>query len=688
MSDKKYTKYSLALIGALTKLILDRTPLGRGEQAIEQKYRVKDNKKKVNTRTIKSFLNRPSVRRVVESKLNEGKTPEQAAVEFESSTLGQDVFQSVFTPRAYLTGAQRVPQDIAVPQPEPVTQPETKAEERDREAREAKAVQAKEGVESKAEPDVEPDFDRDTKIITDAIIDMKEEQPTLGDAIAPRSSRSASRPRAALTNEERKIMAELVDQITQQRDNLITVSAMWLDVPVREVALDVALLGIVSWIRNIGLIDADDSKIIEGTSATSKAISDLLSKLYGMSIKSLVREAEKRKRDLLEAINDEPFSQEEKKILGGGIEEDIDQILAAVMRESSTDVDLYERTVGRQLDRGVDKKRIRAARRRFIKAAVVQSRWNSLIKMRGAKKFEKTIAGKLITLSSAAKSLYNKLEAVSVKKIAKPAIVAALAAVAERMGIRNVGQPPASQQPQPQPQPQQQQQQQLPQPPISIPAPSTAPAIAPQQTVNIRPTGSAIVASAVNKMSKQLAIRPVPPLIEEQTIVPPQPQQQDVNVFASSSKTGTVPIEQAMVGVEKGTLRPEFIIPSAEVFEATPSRQTQSALDFAKFDYVKPYSIGGLNDDNKNPLSKRIEFEEHIRYLGWQQLTAIAEREASRYLEKQKRNEAMLPRTTYPESSNIKPYRVNPLAQYESPYRFFSDAVNIDSLATLSIYQM
>ena len=211
-----------------------------------------------------------------------------------------------------------------------------------------------------------------------------------------------------MTNEERKIMAELVDQITQQRDNLITVSAMWLDVPVREVALDLALLGIGRWVRDVGLIDADDSKIIEGTSATSKAIGDLLSKLYGMSIKSLVREAEKRKRDLLEAINDESFSQEEKKILGSGIEEDIDQILAAVMRESSTDVELYERTIGRQIDRGVDKKRIRQARRRFIKAAVVQSRWNSLIKMRGAKKFEKTIAGKLVTLSSAAKSLYNK----------------------------------------------------------------------------------------------------------------------------------------------------------------------------------------------------------------------------------------------------------------------------------------
>ena len=422
MSDKKYNKYSLAVIGALTKLILDRTPLGKGQQLIEEKYRVKNDKKKVNQRTIGKFLKKKSVRQVVESKLNEGKTPEQAAAELESSTLGEDLFQSVFTPRAYLTGVQREPQEIShsdlarprvlpsgpEPQPEPELK-ETKAEERDREAREAKELEAAQGVESKAEVGDEI-LDRDTKIITDTIIDMKEEQPTLGDAIAPRSSRSASKPRAALTNEERKIMAELVDQITQQRDNLITVSAMWLDVPVREVALDLALLGIGRWVRDVGLIEADDRKIIEGTSATSKAITEVLEKLYGMSKNALVKEAEKRKRDLLEAINDEPFSQEERELLGGRIEEDIDQILAAVMRESSTDVDLYERTIGRQIDMGVDKRRIRAARRRFIKAAVVQSRWNSLIKMRGAKNFEKTIAGKLVTLSSAAKRLYNKLE--------------------------------------------------------------------------------------------------------------------------------------------------------------------------------------------------------------------------------------------------------------------------------------
>ena len=643
MSDKNYNKYSLAVIGALTKLILDRTPLGKGQQLIQEKYRVKNNKKKVNQRTIGKFLKTPSVREVVEGKLNEGKTPEQAAAELESSTLGQDVFQSVFTPRAYLTGAQ--PQPQAEPEPK-----ETKAEERDREAREAK-----EGVESKAEVQDEI-LDRDTKIITDTIIDMKEEQPTLGDAIAPSTSKI---PRAALTNEERKIMAELVDQITQQRDNLITVSAMWLDVPVREVALDLALLGIGRWVRDVGLIDADDSKIIEGTSATSKAIGDLLSKLYGMSIKSLVREAEKRKRDLLEAINDESFSQEEKKILGSGIEEDIDQILAAVMRESSTDVELYERTIGRQIDRGVDKKRIRQARRRFIKAAVVQSRWNSLIKMRGAKKFEKTIAGKLVTLSSAAKSLYNKLESVSVKKIVKPVIVAAIAAVAERMGIRNIGAQPPQQRPQPpQQRPQAPQQQQLPQPPRDIPAPATAPAMAPEPPQNM------LEPPRDTQQPQQLAIGPPGGVRLETGGV-----RREAAVLPSNvSQTKFAPNRQ---------WKPKMIAPTSEILEPTRRQAVYNEMAFTAFDYVPEGSEGGNGNEKTNVLLAQQEIEHELRFLDWRR--QLLARELTYRKQEQRYQPASRPPPLM-EFENMDPaqYEVlgidpqQPLG-YMSPYKNFTD---------------
>jgi len=171
--------------------------------------------------------------------------------------------------------------------------------------------------------------------------------------------------------------------------------------------------------------------------------------------------------------------------------------------------------------------------------------------------------------------------------------------------------------------------------------------------------------------------RAAPPIVEE-TIVPPttgetSPEPPNVEE-TTATEQGPVTMQQKLQGVQRGTLRPEFIIPSAEIFEPTPSQQRQSEIDFAKFDFVKPYSIGGLNDDQTNPLSKKNELEEYIRFLGWQQITTMAEQKAKQYMERKARMRASIPRTGFPEDREKAPYRVNPLAQFESPYRFFSDA--------------
>jgi len=202
--------------------------------------------------------------------------------------------------------------------------------------------------------------------------------------------------------------------------------------------------------------------------------------------------------------------------------------------------------------------------------------------------------------------------------------------------------------------------------------------------------------------------REVPPLIAESKITPPEEKietrllpapviipdrkkREPINLPAIppqaptfgevSTGGGGVTVEQQLQGVQRGTLRPEFIIPSDEIFEPTRSEQLQSQIDLAKFDFVKPYSIGGLNDDKRNPMTKMNDMEDYIRYLGWREITDRIERGALGYLNRYKRAYDMLPRQQLMRSQEAEFTQVGPFAEYESPYNKFSQAIDLSNEA-------
>ncbi len=251
------------------------------------------------------------------------------------------------------------------------------------------------------------------------------------------------------------------------------------------------------------------------------------------------------------------------------------------------------------------------------------------------------------------------MESVSVKKIVKPVIVAAIAAVAERMGIRNIGAQPPQQRPQPpQQRPQAPQQQQLPQPPRDIPAPATAPAMAPEPPQNM------LEPPRDTQQPQQLAIGPPGGVRLETGGV-----RREAAVLPSNvSQTKFAPNRQ---------WKPKMIAPTSEILEPTRRQAVYNEMAFTAFDYVPEGSEGGNGNEKTNVLLAQQEIEHELRFLDWRR--QLLARELTYRKQEQRYQPASRPPPLM-EFENMDPaqYEVlgidpqQPLG-YMSPYKNFTD---------------